>query len=247
MSIYLHKTYLHFSFLQNSRDSGTVLSTRQLVEFGLQISRGVSHLHSMGILHRDVSTRSCVYVYFFYLLFIIGDNKVNIKQKYNISTPHIIKKNKKHLIHIFLIRFTFSNYMTYKSNFSFINVFIYRLDSDSNVRVCDSALSRDLFPDDYHCLGDNENRPIKWMALETLQKKLYSTSSDIWSLGVLLWELATLAAMPFEVYTKIFSNRFSPYINKCIVILQEVDPFELGPYLRDGYRLGQPVNCPDEL
>lgn len=90
-------------------------------------------------------------------------------------------------------------------------MFFYRLDSDSNVRVCDSALSRDLFPDDYHCLGDNENRPIKWMALETLQKKLYSTSSDIWSLGVLLWELATLAAMPFEV--NILFNRFSPYNN----------------------------------
>lgn len=66
--IYLHITYLHFSFLQNSRDTGTVLSTRQLVEFGLQISRGVSHLHSMGILHRDVSTRSCVYVNFIYYL-----------------------------------------------------------------------------------------------------------------------------------------------------------------------------------
>ncbi len=38
-------------------------------------------------------------------------------------------------------------------------------------------------------------------------------------------ELATLAMMPFE----------------------EVDIFELEPYLRDGYRLGQPVNCPDEL
>lgn len=100
--------------------------------------------------------------------------------------------------------------MTYKSSFFFNNVFLYRLDSDSNVRVCDSALSRDLFPDDYHCLGDNENRPIKWMALETLQKKLYSTSSDIWSLGVLLWELATLAAMPFEV--NILS--FFPYKKK---------------------------------
>lgn len=99
------------------------------------------------------------------------------------------------------------------------------MDADSYVRICDSALSRDLFPDDYHCLGDNECRPIKWMALETLQKKYYSPTSDIWSLGVLFWELATLAAMPFE----------------------EVDPFELGPYLRDGYRLGQPVNCPDEL
>lgn len=99
------------------------------------------------------------------------------------------------------------------------------MDSDLNVRICDSALARDLFPDEYHCLGDNENRPIKWMALETLQKKLYSTASDIWSLGVLLWELATMAMIPFE----------------------EVDPFELEPYLADGYRLGQPINCPDEL
>lgn len=101
----------------------------------------------------------------------------------------------------------------------------YSLDTDLTVRICDSALSRDLFPDDYHCLGDNENRPLKWMALEILQKKAYSTASDVWSLGVLLWELATLAMMPFE----------------------EVDIFELEPYLRDGYRLGQPVNCPDEL
>jgi RYK receptor-like tyrosine kinase len=48
-------------------------------------------------------------------------------------------------------------------------------------------------------LGDNENRPIKWMAIETLEKKFHTTASDVWSLGVLLWELATLAAMPFEV------------------------------------------------
>lgn len=119
MFIYLHKTYLHFSFLQNSRDTGTVLSTRQLVEFGLQISRGVSHLHSMGILHRDVSTRSCVYVKFFYLLFIIRDSADNIKPKmYIISTPHV------HVIHIFLIRFTFSNYMDIGHNINQVYYFL---------------------------------------------------------------------------------------------------------------------------
>ena len=68
-----------------------------------------------------------------------------------------------------------------------------------NVKVTDSALSRDIFPNDYHCLGDNENRPVKWMALETIEKKFFTASSDIWSLGVLLWELTTLATMPFEV------------------------------------------------
>jgi hypothetical protein len=48
------------------------------------------------------------------------------------------------------------------------------------LKLCDSALSRDLFPSDYHCLGDNENRPIKWMPIEAIgERKLYSKASDV--------------------------------------------------------------------
>ncbi|EFN80480.1 Tyrosine-protein kinase RYK [Harpegnathos saltator] len=93
------------------------------------------------------------------------------------------------------------------------------------VRLADAALARDLFPQDYHCLGDNENRPIRWMALESLQHNQYSTATDVWSFGVFLWELATLGQQPYV----------------------EVDPFEMMACLRDGYRLAQPRPCPDEL
>ncbi|XP_011882215.1 PREDICTED: tyrosine-protein kinase Drl [Vollenhovia emeryi] len=93
------------------------------------------------------------------------------------------------------------------------------------VRLADAALARDLFPQDYHCLGDNENRPIRWMALESLQRNEYSTATDVWSFGVFLWELATLGQQPYV----------------------EVDPFEMMACLRDGYRLAQPRPCPDEL
>ncbi|XP_065345399.1 tyrosine-protein kinase RYK-like isoform X2 [Cloeon dipterum] len=99
------------------------------------------------------------------------------------------------------------------------------VDERLRVKVTDSALARDLFPDDYHCLGDNENRPIRWMAVESLLHRKFSPASDVWAFGVLLWELATLAQQPYA----------------------EVDPFEMAEYLRDGYRLVQPVNCPDEL
>ncbi|XP_058799333.1 tyrosine-protein kinase Dnt-like [Phymastichus coffea] len=97
--------------------------------------------------------------------------------------------------------------------------------SSFRTRLADAALSRDLFPQDYHCLGDNENRAIGWMALETLQHGQYSTSSDAWSFGVFLWELATMGQQPYA----------------------EVNPFELTAFLRDGYRLSQPRPCPDEL
>nr|XP_023016065.1 tyrosine-protein kinase Dnt [Leptinotarsa decemlineata] len=99
------------------------------------------------------------------------------------------------------------------------------VDDKLNVLVADNALSRDLFPSDYHCLGDNENRPVKWLAIESLLHKSFSPSSDVWSFGVLLWELTTLAQQPYI----------------------EIDPFEMAAYLKDGYRLAQPINCPDEL
>ncbi|KAJ8670052.1 hypothetical protein QAD02_001311, partial [Eretmocerus hayati] len=99
------------------------------------------------------------------------------------------------------------------------------VDDDLRVQITDNALARDLFPQDYYCLGDNENRPIKWLAIESLLSKTFSPASDVWSFGVLLWELTTLAQQPYA----------------------EVDPFEMASYLRDGYRLAQPVNCPDEL
>ncbi|XP_020283411.1 tyrosine-protein kinase Dnt-like [Pseudomyrmex gracilis] len=99
------------------------------------------------------------------------------------------------------------------------------VDDDLRVQITDNALARDLFPQDYHCLGDNENRPIKWLAIESLLNKTFTTASDVWAFGVLLWELTTLAQQPYV----------------------EVDPFEMASYLRDGYRLAQPINCPDEL
>ncbi|XP_046674872.1 LOW QUALITY PROTEIN: tyrosine-protein kinase RYK-like [Homalodisca vitripennis] len=98
------------------------------------------------------------------------------------------------------------------------------VDEKLRVKVTDSALSRDLYPQDYHCLGDNENRPVKWLAYESLVHRTFSAPSDVWSFGVLLWELITLAQQPYS----------------------EVDPFEMAAYLRDGYRLAQPLNCPDQ-
>ncbi|CAG2177030.1 unnamed protein product, partial [Oppiella nova] len=106
------------------------------------------------------------------------------------------------------------------------NCFVQTSDQNSFlVKVADHALSRDLFPNDYHCLGDNENRPLKWLALESLVKREFTQSSDVWSFGVTLWELMTLGQQPYF----------------------EVDPFEMAAYLRDGYRLFQPINCPDRL
>ncbi|XP_015462462.2 tyrosine-protein kinase RYK isoform X1 [Astyanax mexicanus] len=99
------------------------------------------------------------------------------------------------------------------------------IDDSMQVKITDNALARDLFPMDYHCLGDNENRPVRWMALESLLNNDFSSASDVWAFGVTLWELMTLGQTPYV----------------------DIDPFEMAAYLKDGYRIAQPINCPDEL
>ena len=57
--------------------------------------------------------------------------------------------------------------------------FFFRVDDNLRVQITDNALSRDLFPQDYHCLGDNENRPIKWLAIESLLSDSFTAASDV--------------------------------------------------------------------
>ena len=54
-----------------------------------------------------------------------------------------------------------------------------RVDQGLQVQITDNSLARDLFSGDYNCLGDNENRPVKWMSVEALVNKCFSPASDV--------------------------------------------------------------------
>lgn len=41
--------------------------------------------------------------------------------------------------------------------------------------------------------------PVKWMAPESLEDSVYNTQSDMWSYGVLLWEMAKRGLTPYKV------------------------------------------------
>lgn len=57
--------------------------------------------------------------------------------------------------------------------------FNFSIDDKLQIKLTDNSLSRDLFPNDYSCLGDNENRPIKWLAIESLLHKHFTAASDV--------------------------------------------------------------------
>ncbi|KAJ8923852.1 hypothetical protein NQ315_010434, partial [Exocentrus adspersus] len=53
------------------------------------------------------------------------------------------------------------------------------IDEKLQVKITDNSLSRDMFPNDYFCLADQESKPVKWMALESLIYNQYSAVTDV--------------------------------------------------------------------
>ncbi|CAL8358879.1 unnamed protein product [Lota lota] len=101
------------------------------------------------------------------------------------------------------------------------------LDESFIVKVADFGLARDVYDKEYYSVH-NKNAvklPVKWMALESLQTHKFTTKSDVWSFGVLLWELMTRGAPPYS----------------------DVNSFDITVYLLQGRRLLQPEFCPDTL
>ncbi|XP_070553342.1 fibroblast growth factor receptor 2-like [Ptychodera flava] len=79
------------------------------------------------------------------------------------------------------------------------NVVIY---GDNVGKLCDFGLARDVYSYIYKKpINENDDvkLPLRWMAPETLEGDFgYSEKSDIWSFGVLLWEVSSLGRRPYE-------------------------------------------------
>ncbi|XP_072041410.1 tyrosine kinase receptor Cad96Ca-like [Amphiura filiformis] len=61
-------------------------------------------------------------------------------------------------------------------------------------KVSDFGLARD--EEEYHRKSDRK-LPLRWMSIESWVDDIHTKESDVWSFGILLWEIVTLGARPY--------------------------------------------------
>ncbi|KAL5470991.1 hypothetical protein EMCRGX_G029061 [Ephydatia muelleri] len=96
------------------------------------------------------------------------------------------------------------------------------------LKICDFGMARDISGKEYYRKSPKGRIPVKWTAPEALEEYLYSFKSDIWSLGIVLWEIITYGGHPY------------PDLD-----IQDWEMFIR--FLKDGNRPTQPHGCPESM
>ena len=90
-------------------------------------------------------------------------------------------------------------------------------------KVADFGLLREL--DDYQEVYISSNMllcPLRWMAPESVEHKQFSTASDVWSYGILLWEMFNPTELPYS----------------------DLDDHQFAIKVAQGHTLSIPAQCP---
>ncbi|XP_076843103.1 macrophage colony-stimulating factor 1 receptor isoform X2 [Brachyhypopomus gauderio] len=93
-------------------------------------------------------------------------------------------------------------------------------------KICDFGLARDIMNDANYVVRGNARLPVKWMSPESIFECIYTVQSDVWSYGVLLWEIFSLGRSPYP--DLVVDTRF----------------YEM---IKGGYHMSQPDFAPSEM
>jgi serine/threonine protein kinase len=98
---------------------------------------------------------------------------------------------------------------------------------ESAIKISGFELARSLeMGMDYYDAQDKGKLPVRWMSPESLLYQKFSVMSDVWSFGVLVWEVLTFGTM-------------RPY--------RGIDAADLPYLVGEGQILPRPRNCTEEL
>lgn len=100
------------------------------------------------------------------------------------------------------------------------------LTSGRVAKIGDFGLARDIMNDSNYIVKGNARLPVKWMAPESIFDCVYTVQSDVWSYGILLWEIFSLGLNPYPGI--LVNSKFYKLV-------------------KDGYQMAQPAFAPKSI
>lgn len=92
-------------------------------------------------------------------------------------------------------------------------------------KITDFGLARNVFQEDLYRRTATGRLPVKWTAFESLLYGICTTMSDIWSYGIVMYEIFTIGGSPYP----------------------KVDVKALASLLQEGYRMPRPPHLDQKL
>uniref|UniRef100_A0A1I8EBK5 receptor protein-tyrosine kinase n=1 Tax=Wuchereria bancrofti TaxID=6293 RepID=A0A1I8EBK5_WUCBA len=89
--------------------------------------------------------------------------------------------------------------------------------------VADFGHARDIYTNDYYRVHGDDFLPLRWLSPESINDGIFTSKSDVWSFGILLWEILTLGQQPFSGKNNVMS------------------------FVKNGGKPEKPQFCPDEI
>ncbi|KAK7475017.1 hypothetical protein BaRGS_00033764, partial [Batillaria attramentaria] len=97
--------------------------------------------------------------------------------------------------------------------------------ANKTVKISDFGMTRHISDSDYYRFSRKGMLPVRWMSPESLVDGIFTFKSDIWSFGVLVYEIVTFGSFPY----------------------QGLSNTQVLEYVKQGNRLTLPDQCPDDL
>ncbi|TKS84558.1 Tyrosine-protein kinase JAK2 [Collichthys lucidus] len=115
------------------------------------------------------------------------------------------------------------------------------VESEMRVKIGDFGLTKVLPQDkEYYTVREPGESPIFWYAPESLTESKFSVASDVWSFGVVLYELFTYSDKNCSP-PAVFMDKMGNEKQGQMIVYHLID------LLKQGYRLPAPANCPKEI
>ncbi|GAA57437.1 Tyrosine-protein kinase csk [Clonorchis sinensis] len=200
-------TYLH----SRTRDEVT---EKDKLQFSIDACRGLSYLEERGIIHRDIAARN---------ILLSGRPPRIVAKLADFGMARDLTHATPYPTGHYATGATSPMITSPASNYG--RDPLDHVSPFSERHCAYSSESESL--DTMHSLSlhDNAAIPIKWSAPEAVRKRQFTIKSDVWSFGILLWEIYSYGRIP---YPRMLAS-------------------QVLPQLKAGYRMKAPEGCPSEI